>query len=173
MFRVQNTWYRTKTEKHTSRFVWGYFNPRMRTEIYFEQTGICLFWRHLGKSESHWAMVFLQLLFDARWSYLRISETRRRMKIFSYRGRAGKGCLRISQGEFRPNVVLVEDKTFSFIRSLRLQGNRKATTELLKDEIIFQVSHFSSCCSIIFLFLDDLVMEACRWFPRHHPPQSL
>ena len=52
------------------------------------------------------------------------------------RGRALKGCLHISQGEFRPNVVRVKDKTFSFIRSLRLQGNLKATTKLLKDEMI-------------------------------------
>ena len=37
-----------KTDKHTSRFVWGYLNPRIRTDIYFEQTGICLFGAILG-----------------------------------------------------------------------------------------------------------------------------
>ena len=123
-----------KTDKHTGRFVWGYLNPRMRTEIYSEQTGICLFWCHLGKDESRWAMVFLKLLFDVRWSDLRISETRRRMKIFGNRGRAGKGCLRISQGEFRPNVVRVRMKYFHSFFHCDYKGNWKTTLKFLEDD---------------------------------------
>ena len=124
-----------KTDKHTSHFVWGYLNPRMRTEIYFEQTGMCLFWRHLGKAESRRAMIFLQLLFVVRWSYLRISETRRRMKIFGDRGRAGKGCLRISRGEFRPNVVRIQGWNLFIHFFIVITRELKNNIEILEDNI--------------------------------------
>ena len=150
-----------KAENHTSWFVWGYFNQRMRIEIFLnKQEFVCLMLSREG-----WIMLSYGLLAAAFrrsliWSsYLCNTEEN---ENFSDKGRAGTRCLRISQGEFRPNVVQVQHKTFSVIRLLWLQGNWKATIELLKIKWWRHVSYFPSCCSISLLISNGLGMEICR-----------